>query len=78
MTRDYPTLRSVVGFASSLTTGGVSNSCAPPGLLEILLYSDYYNASLPVRVVLSFLTLQFNNKKLQTCMCDALSGASCR
>ena len=41
MTRDYPTLRSVVGFASSLTTGGVSNSCAPPGLLDILLSSDY-------------------------------------
>ena len=27
-THDYPTLRSVVGFASSLTSGGVSNSRA--------------------------------------------------
>ena len=27
----YPTLRSVVGFASSLISGGVSNSRAPSG-----------------------------------------------
>ena len=32
MIRDYPTLRSVVGLASSLTTGGVYNSFAPPWL----------------------------------------------
>ena len=31
-TRDYPTLCSVVGFASSLSSGGVSNGFAPPGL----------------------------------------------
>ena len=36
----------------------------------------YCNIGCPV--ILSFLTLQFNIKKLQTCMCDALSGASCR
>ena len=35
MTYRYPTLRSVVGFASSLTTGGVSNGRAPLGLWTI-------------------------------------------
>ena len=32
-------------------------------LLEILLSGDYSIATLAVRVILSFLTLQFNNKK---------------
>ena len=60
----YPTLRSVVGFASSLTPGGVTNSRAPSGLWTLTISGS--------RIGVGFIS--FVSSRLSSYTCSWLSA----